>query len=82
MPPAFLTETTESPWSSSAHTRAVATAERSGSEWAGVPESGGATTGVGAGLGLLSVGLVLLFAGFTVAALTRRRAKAKVVTGR
>lgn len=74
------TTDTETARDSAALTNGWATPERGAHEWAGVPESGSTTSAIGAGLGLLAVGLMMLMAGFTVAALTRRK-KAKV-TGR
>ncbi|HVM13923.1 MAG TPA: hypothetical protein VM287_06305 [Egibacteraceae bacterium] len=55
---------------------AIAAAERSGYEWAGVPQQ--EPLPVGAGLGLLAVGLMLLFGGFAAVAVTRRREKVPV----
>lgn len=56
---------------------AVAASEADGSSWAGAFSDEG-PMGIGAGLALFAPGLMLLFGGFTVAAVARRREKAPV----
>ena len=59
----------------------AATPDGAADEWVGVPQAAAtpdATTGLGAGFGLLAIGLVVLFGGFAVATVARRREEVTV----